>query len=62
MLSNDHLTPEALAAAVRDVAAVLDAVIVHRAQVSHLDRDLRAKLSQLVRSLYPPPTDAPPAS
>ena len=62
MASTEHLTPEALAAAVRDVAAVLDAVIVHRAQVSHLDRELRAKLSQAVRLLFPPPADASPAA
>ena len=54
---------ESVKSAIRDVAAVLDAVIVHRAQVSHLDRDLRAKLSQAVRSLFPSPaTDARPAA
>ena len=53
---------ETVKAAIRDVAAVVDQVIVYRGQVTHLDRDLRAKLSQLVHSLYPPPTDAPPTS
>jgi len=32
--------------ALRALAVVVDRVIVYRGQVTHLDRDLRAKLSQ----------------
>ncbi len=70
-MPSDQPTPETLAAlqaelgvakqALRDLAAVVDAVIVHRGQVSHLDRDLRARLSQLVRSLRPPPAGVAPS-
>ncbi len=61
-MPSDEPTPEVLAAAIRNLAAVVERLVIRRGQVAHMDLDLRKKLAAVDRATPPDGVRMPPAS